>query len=279
MEPGSAKSIVIVCAADGSGRQSVWKIADLAALSFASQKDKAHITKLRANLREIEEVHKQLWPHVDIPAEQTFDIDAKQVNFRSGFLTTSMTVAAALHFAKHTKRAPDLRKRGVHILKSMVEQLCALDGGLEIHVMVLRPGGRFCWKQVVLHEACSDELWDPDNLPQSLQLAWITDRNDLACPRVESHIARPHLVEWLLFCLDVPARMRKMNARLARAKLAMQPGVLSIVSSIACKLDAKIAQLSSRISDFRNVARRSDKLARWSAVGAAADKLWDDSAP
>ena len=269
---------MVVCAADGANQQSVWKLADLAALTFASKKDKTHVTKFRAGQESYSQVHKQLWPDCSVPGEHKFNIDAKQVHFRSSFLPTSGLVAAVLHLASHGKRSPPLRKKAFEILRRVVEQLCALDCGLEINVMVLSSAGRVSWRRVLLQqEPYSADLWGVP-LGSTLQFAWNRDRNDESKPWVSSLVQRPHLAEWLMFCMDLPARMCKMERSLAGLKRDLQPGVLSVISEIAFQLDAKLLQLSCRISDFKQIAKRSDKLARWASVGSAADKLWDGSA-
>ena len=270
--------MVVVCAESGADRQSVWKASDLAALCFQSKKDRTHTTKLRSSMKEIIEVHRQLWPGVEIPDEVQFDIDSKEVHFRSPFLPTSVMFSAVVHFAKHAKRSPDLRERAFQVLKRMIEQLCSLEGGLNLQIMVLKNNGRFSWKRVVLTDPHSEELWDMDHFKGFLEFAWAKDRNDLKKPWLQSHGRRPHVAEWLMFCTDVPARMRKQERSLSLVKVQLQAGVLSVLSEIAAQLDRKIVQVSNRISDFRQIARASDKLARWTAIGAAADKLWTGSA-
>ena len=141
------------------------------------------------------------------------------------------------------------------ILKSIVQQLIVLKDGLEVHALVFKQNGHLEWRRLHFqNDPCSSDLWDIPHFEKNLEFAWSKDRNDLRKPWVESNGRRPHLAEWLMFCLDVQARSRRQEAAAAALKTQLQSGALSILTEIALSLDSRIIQVTSKLSDFRKFA-------------------------
>ena len=272
------KTIVTVCADPQANRQSAWKFADLAKLCFASSKDGTQSSKLRDFLPEIHAFHKQLWPGEDVPAEVTFNVDAQDIHWRTKFVTTSLMFAIITYLAKHTKRGTTGRMLSFRVFKKMVDTLCATEQGLGIELMILRTNGQVAWRRVHLFDPHSAELWDMRHFQEELEFTWTTDRNDLKKPWIQSHGRMPHLAEWCMFLLDVPARMQKTRRPLAALKVQLQAGALSVITQIAAAIDSRVTEVTGKISDFRLIAHRRDKLAIWTTVGHAVEKLWNGTA-
>ena len=79
------KSVVAVCANPGSQQQSVWKNTDLGRLFFSTTKSELLSKKMADAWKDIQEVHRLIWPGIAVPESKTFDVDAKDVHFRSIF--------------------------------------------------------------------------------------------------------------------------------------------------------------------------------------------------
>ena len=174
---------------------------------------------------------------------------------------------------QHSKRSQQFRQMGYEFLKTIVNTFCA-GPGLKLRVLILRANGQHSWRDMLLTGPETDLLWDQGFLQGSLQFAWVSDYNDLNKPWVSSNVARPHLADWIAFCLDKPARLQKMNKVLYQSKTLLASSALGVVSELAAALDSRIMDLTVRLSAYKQMTRKTDALTRWTLVGAATELLF-----
>ena len=223
-------------------------------------------------------MHRLIWHQVPIPEGRTFDVEAKDVHFKSMFEPTSLMMSLLAWAFQNTKRPTDVRQSSLQLVRAFVDSLCA-GPGMQLKVRVLRSNAAPVLRNLHLTSPETHELWDPTFFAECLSFAWAADQSDLNKPWITSPGARPHVVDWLAFCLDKPARLQKTNKRVYNIKTQLASGALEVLSQIAAALDARASELTVRISDFKEMSRRVDPLARWTLVGAATELLLKQEDP
>ena len=165
-----------------------------------------------------------------------------------------MMVAALVCFFTKTRRSVDFRQKAYLLLKCMIEAVCGLGADL-IATHVDLDGNEIDHNFRVEGSPLVDamHLWDDNFYLTHLADGWAQDLNDSNIPWISSPGTRPHLADWLAFCLDLPQTETRRNVRhysrrvLIDAKKAYAGSALGIVTQIADVFNSNIIQCTESV--------------------------------
>ena len=182
---------------------------------FDSGKKDGKRKKLADLMPQVRDMHLKIWPQFKIPDTVYFGEDSgnSQKKIQQAWLPTSVMVACAIFFATHTKRTPSYRDMAFKILKTVVEEVCKLQG-IELDVMHVDVAGQISWHRCQTDnpflEACCNKAF----MQQNLQSHWVLDLNNSRVPWVGSPSEAPHMADWIAFCLgEVSKKNKKASKR------------------------------------------------------------------
>ncbi|CAE7261936.1 unnamed protein product [Symbiodinium natans] len=183
-------------------------------------------------------MHEKIWPQFSVPKIEFFQQLGKAKGgdkFQAAWLPTSVMLSAVLtivYLLSNTKRGPKYREMAFKILREIIEQVFALaDASAKLDVMHVSIHGAVSWPQCSLRSP-RQELWcNKASWSQRFEAAWAWDLNSDKAPWVTTTREKPHLADWIAFCLDQPLKHKQ------KVLMELQPGVLSMLSQLAFCLD------------------------------------------
>ena len=143
-----------------------------------------------------EDLHKQAWPHLEVPAQRIAKKDRKSAKFcKEGVeelldektIPTSMMLSLLVMFSTYTKRTSTEREKSLSMLRRVATIVCEASGGFMVEGIKVDEQGLF-----------EKEVWPP-NLLQELRNLWEADLLSQTNFWVHSHFDRAHVVDCIAF--------------------------------------------------------------------------------
>ena len=259
--------------------QVLWRARDVAAACFETDRRDALKGKFADILPHARVCHQKIWHGIECPEGVPFETRI-QTNERPSretqlpqelWLPTSLMLASVVWMASHVKRGARPRFLAYRVLKAIVAAACGREG-LSLDVLFKRMDGSVEWGRRLLQAVMSiADLCDVEFFQQQFAAVWGFELNNTEVPWIAHPAERPHVADWICFCLDQPVSLQRVGKVLLQSKKCMEESVLYIVAQLAHAVDANAMLLGRAVA--KKGQRKMSKLTAWSLTGLATEAL------
>ena len=275
--PGdSARDVEIFVGSPDEGKQAQWKARSLLA-NFVDKTSKTLQGSFLSSMSGFQECHRCLWPGAEVPTPTADHVYGRsQTSKKKEALTVPTTLAfsALMYMIRHQGRERRLRQKAFELLKAIIDRACAV--GLTLDVLVADIDGQGHWTSQTCNNPKGFEVWTEAYRLQHVNFQWGVDAMSDDKPWIASTSSQPHLVDFIAFCIDQPAALKKRaNAEFLNARKQLEKSALSIVSQIAVDMDRRMARYTEPLKSVRLMFKRQrlDSASKWQFIAAALHRL------
>ena len=205
-----------------------------------------------------EEFHKQVWPHLPVPAQRIAKKDRKSAKscgegmedlLDEKTIPTTMMLSLLVMFSTYIKRTSTEREKSLNMLRRVATIVCQSCGGFLVEGIRVDQQGLF-----------ESEVW-PQNLLQELRGLWDAD---LLCQTnfwVQSHFDRAHVVDCIAFIFrpGSDSKSRKETGKWKQLKARVQWVAFKILQGLAQSLHEQIRRVTVSQGLKRRVENEQEK--------------------
>lgn len=221
---GKDRSVQVLLPEDRQAEQCLWLSSGVAINMFQSSNVKHCRQRLKASHARASEIHRKLWPGLDVPNIAPIPGSHQQVEEA---MPTSLLIAFIGSMVSYDKRRVEDRTMAYDFLKLIIDRLAIYRPTFQFLFTDIQGNGT--WVEQELKTAYSCVPWSMEFYNNYLCMTWMSDLSSKSKPWVTSYPAEGqiHLADFLGFSLDMPNWLRKRcNSEILWAKQILERSAL-----------------------------------------------------